>query len=69
MSSADWNIQLANFQPSHHHIVQQSANLADTVVGVLALARMAYDRGDRPNWSMAVPFYGQHPVVNSSIGK
>jgi tRNA threonylcarbamoyl adenosine modification protein YeaZ len=68
-SSADWDTQLAHLNPSHHHIVSGSANLADTVVGVIALARIAYDRGQRPDWAMAVPFYGQHPVVNSSIGK
>ena len=68
-SSADWDTQLARLNPSHQHIVPQSANLADTVVGVLALARIAYDRGDRPDWSMSLPFYGQHPIVNSSIGK
>jgi hypothetical protein len=38
-------------------------------VGVLALARIAYDRGERPDWSTAIPFYGQHPIVTSSIGK
>ena len=68
-SATDWDTQLANFQPLHHHIIPQSANLADTVVGVLALARIAYDRADRPDWSTAIPFYGQHPIVNSSIGK
>jgi tRNA threonylcarbamoyl adenosine modification protein YeaZ len=68
-SSADWDTQLAHVHPSAHHVVAQSANLADTVVGVLALARMAFDRGERPGWSIAVPFYGQHPVINSSIGK
>jgi tRNA threonylcarbamoyl adenosine modification protein YeaZ len=69
LSLADWEAQLAHLNPSYHHTVAQSANLADTVLGVLALARISYDRGDRPQWSMALPFYGQHPVVNSSIGK
>jgi tRNA threonylcarbamoyl adenosine modification protein YeaZ len=68
-SAADWDRQLAKFQPDIHHIIPQSANLADTVAGVLALARIAYDRGERPDWSSAVPFYGQHPIVNSPIGK
>jgi tRNA threonylcarbamoyl adenosine modification protein YeaZ len=68
-SSADWDTRLADLQPAHHHVVPQSANLADTVVGVLALAQIAFDRGDRPDWSMALPFYGQHPVVNLSIVK
>jgi tRNA threonylcarbamoyl adenosine modification protein YeaZ len=69
LSSADWDTQLAHLNPVHHHIVTQSANLADTVAGVLALARIAFDRGERPDWSMALPFYGQHPIINSSIGK
>ncbi len=68
-SATDWDTQLANLQPLHHHIIPQSANLADTVVGVLALAQIAYDRGERPDWSNAIPFYGQHPIVNSSISK
>jgi tRNA threonylcarbamoyl adenosine modification protein YeaZ len=69
MSAADWETRLTELRPSHHHYVPQSANLADTVVGVLALARMAQERGERPHWAMALPFYGQHPVVGSSIGK
>jgi tRNA threonylcarbamoyl adenosine modification protein YeaZ len=68
-SATDWATYLADFNPSHHHVIPQSANLADTVVGVLALARIAYDRGERPDWSTAIPFYGQHPIVTSSIGK
>lgn len=64
-SSADWDAYLADFKPSHHQIIPQSANLADTVVGVLELARIAYDRGERPDWSNAIPFYGQHPIVIS----
>jgi tRNA threonylcarbamoyl adenosine modification protein YeaZ len=68
-SAADWDTQLAVLNPEHHHVIPQSANLADTVVGVQALARIAHDRGERPHWSMALPFYGQHPIVNSSIGK
>ena len=68
-SATDWDTYLADLNPDYHHIIPQSANLADTVVGVLALARISYDRGERPDWSNAIPFYGQHPVVTSSIGK
>jgi tRNA threonylcarbamoyl adenosine modification protein YeaZ len=68
-SSADWDTYLTDLHPSHHHVIPQSANLADTVVGVFALARIAYDRGERPDWSNAIPFYGQHPIVTSSLGK
>jgi tRNA threonylcarbamoyl adenosine modification protein YeaZ len=70
LSSADWDAQLAQINPMHHHVIPQSANLADTVVGVLALARSGFDRGERPHWSTVVPFYGQHPVViNSLVGR
>jgi tRNA threonylcarbamoyl adenosine modification protein YeaZ len=68
-SAADWDTYLTDLNPSYHHVIPQSANLADTVVGVLALARIAYDRGERPDWSNAIPFYGQHPIVTSSIAK
>lgn len=69
LSIADWEDRLAELNPLHHHTVALSANLANTVLGVQALARIAYECGERPPWSLALPFYGQHPVVNSSIGK
>ena len=68
-AAADWDTKLAQVAPTHHHTIPQSANLTDTVVGVLALARSEYDRGERPHWSTALPFYGQHPVVESSLVK
>lgn len=64
-SSADWDRQLEQIQPDYHHTIPQSASLAHTVLGVLALARIAFDRGERPDWSDAIPFYGQHPIVTS----
>jgi tRNA threonylcarbamoyl adenosine modification protein YeaZ len=69
MSAADWETKLAELRPSHHHYVPQSANLADAVMGVFALAQIAQERGERPHWALALPFYGQHPVVGSSIGQ
>jgi tRNA threonylcarbamoyl adenosine modification protein YeaZ len=67
---ADWEARLAQSPPMHHQVVHQSANLADTVAGVIALARNEYDRGERPHWAMALPFYGQHPVLDSAgVGK
>jgi tRNA threonylcarbamoyl adenosine modification protein YeaZ len=62
----DWDTRLAQVQPTQHQVILQAANLTDTVVGVLALARREYDRGERPHWASALPFYGQHPVINSS---
>lgn len=37
-------------------------DLAATVVQVLALAYGRWLRGDRPDWSSVLPYYGQHPV-------
>jgi tRNA threonylcarbamoyl adenosine modification protein YeaZ len=65
LSAADWEDRLAALNPLYHHIIPQSANLADTVVGVQTLAQVASDRGQQPQWSMALPFYGQHPVINT----
>ncbi len=61
--AADCDARLAGYQTTHHIIVPQSANLTDTVGGVLALARSGFDRGERPHWSTALPFYGQHPAI------
>jgi len=33
-----------------------------TAPDLLAIAAAAYRAGDRPPWSTALPFYGQHPV-------
>jgi tRNA threonylcarbamoyl adenosine modification protein YeaZ len=33
-----------------------------TVAGVLYLAQQQWQQGQRPPWSTALPFYGQHPV-------
>jgi tRNA threonylcarbamoyl adenosine modification protein YeaZ len=65
-SSAEWEAKLAEIQPQQHQIVPQSANLADTVSSIWSLARLAYNRGQRPHWSSVLPFYGQHPVVMST---
>jgi tRNA threonylcarbamoyl adenosine modification protein YeaZ len=66
---ADWQRTLARFDLDRQYEVAAAANLADTVAGVFELARMAYARGDRPHWGMAVPFYGQHPIVNNTTKK
>jgi tRNA threonylcarbamoyl adenosine modification protein YeaZ len=66
-SSADWDTELARIKPDRHHIIAQAANLADTVSGVWDLARIAYNQGQRPDWTTALPFYGQHPVFNLPI--
>jgi tRNA threonylcarbamoyl adenosine modification protein YeaZ len=36
--------------------------LGDTVQSILEIAAIAWQQGDRPHWSKALPFYGQHPI-------
>ena len=64
-TAADWDAKVVGFNPTHHQVVPQSANLSDTVTSVLSLAQIAYTQGQRPNWSSVLPYYGQHPVIDS----
>jgi tRNA threonylcarbamoyl adenosine modification protein YeaZ len=65
-SAAEWEAKLVELRPDRHQVIPQSANLSDTVVGTIGLAQIAYSQGQRPHWSTALPFYGQHPVVVKS---
>ncbi|MBL1176521.1 MAG: tRNA (adenosine(37)-N6)-threonylcarbamoyltransferase complex dimerization subunit type 1 TsaB [Pantanalinema sp. GBBB05] len=61
MSLADWQQTLANWSKPYY-LTQISGGLGDSVSSVLALAFAEWQQGKRPNWSEALPFYGQHPV-------
>jgi tRNA threonylcarbamoyl adenosine modification protein YeaZ len=63
-SIGEWEAKLAEFAPSYHHQIDRAANLAGTVEGVWKLAQIAYNRFERPDWSLALPFYGQHPIFH-----
>jgi tRNA threonylcarbamoyl adenosine modification protein YeaZ len=65
-SGTDWNDKLNRTNPDRHIVITQSANLSATVEGVLTLAQIAYSQGQRPHWSTALPFYGQHPIIGKS---
>jgi tRNA A37 threonylcarbamoyladenosine modification protein TsaB len=65
-TAADWEAKLVDLHPAHHQVITQSANLSATVVGAIGLAQIAYSQGQRPHWSTALPFYGQHPVIVKS---
>lgn len=64
LSSAAWAELLVQFDPAYHHQLDRAANLSATVEGVWDLARIANRCGQRPDWSLALPFYGQHPVFH-----
>ncbi|WOD41334.1 tRNA (adenosine(37)-N6)-threonylcarbamoyltransferase complex dimerization subunit type 1 TsaB [Nodosilinea sp. E11] len=60
-SPEDWEAALN----AHPHPLARAAagdDLAATVVQVLELAQGGWARGDRPDWSTVLPYYGQHPV-------
>ncbi|WP_204106782.1 MULTISPECIES: tRNA (adenosine(37)-N6)-threonylcarbamoyltransferase complex dimerization subunit type 1 TsaB [Spirulina sp. CCY15215] len=43
-------------------LLQVPLDLGQTANSILELAALAWKQGDRPHWSQALPFYGQHPV-------
>ncbi|MEP0900600.1 tRNA (adenosine(37)-N6)-threonylcarbamoyltransferase complex dimerization subunit type 1 TsaB [Leptolyngbya subtilissima AS-A7] len=61
LKAAAWEQVLASYPQSLHRAIAGD-DLAATVVQVLALAHGRWLRGDRPNWSSVMPYYGQHPV-------
>ncbi|MFE4105402.1 tRNA (adenosine(37)-N6)-threonylcarbamoyltransferase complex dimerization subunit type 1 TsaB [Almyronema epifaneia] len=63
MPLADWQSKLAVW-PQPYRLVLAEGNLADSVSAVLNLAYQSWQQGDRPDWSAALPYYGQHPVKN-----
>jgi len=61
LSPDRWQQTLATW-PDPYTLIQTEGNLGHTVTGVFTLAATAWQQGQRPHWSTAVPFYGQHPV-------
>ncbi|MDF5716157.1 MAG: tRNA (adenosine(37)-N6)-threonylcarbamoyltransferase complex dimerization subunit type 1 TsaB [Rhizonema sp. NSF051] len=56
-----WQEKLANLETSYQ-LIEAKSGLAATVTSVLDLAYLEWQQGKRPDWSQALPFYGQHPV-------
>ncbi|HEY9798932.1 MAG TPA: tRNA (adenosine(37)-N6)-threonylcarbamoyltransferase complex dimerization subunit type 1 TsaB [Leptolyngbyaceae cyanobacterium] len=56
-----WQETLANWQ-DEYELVEAKSSLAATVTSILQLAYLEWQQGKRPNWSEALPYYGQHPV-------
>lgn len=60
---SEWaNIVSTWKQPIREVATAAGGGIADSVTGVMALAMSRWERGDRPEWSSVMPFYGQHPV-------
>jgi tRNA threonylcarbamoyl adenosine modification protein YeaZ len=62
MSLAIWEQTLAGWN-SPYHLIQAEGGLGSSVSSVLAIAHQQWQQGQRPHWSVALPFYGQHPVA------
>ncbi|MBH8571956.1 tRNA (adenosine(37)-N6)-threonylcarbamoyltransferase complex dimerization subunit type 1 TsaB [Nostocaceae cyanobacterium CENA369] len=56
-----WQETLANWN-TDYQLVEAKSSLAATVTRILELAYLEWQQGKRPNWSEALPYYGQHPV-------
>ncbi|MEH2324876.1 MAG: tRNA (adenosine(37)-N6)-threonylcarbamoyltransferase complex dimerization subunit type 1 TsaB [Nostoc sp.] len=56
-----WQETLANWN-TNYQLIQAQSGLAATVTSILELANLDWQEGKFPNWSEALPYYGQHPV-------
>lgn len=56
-----WQETLANWN-TNYQLIQAQSGLAATVTSILELANLDWQEGKCPNWSEALPYYGQHPV-------
>jgi tRNA threonylcarbamoyl adenosine modification protein YeaZ len=60
MSEAQWVQSLE--QQTIDHRIEADSNQGQFVERVLAIAFQRWQKGERPDWSEALPYYGQHPV-------
>ncbi len=61
LSPAQWQQTLADWDRPYR-LIPAPVGLGSTATGILALSHQAWQQGDRPHWSEALPFYGQSPV-------
>jgi tRNA threonylcarbamoyl adenosine modification protein YeaZ len=62
-----WREKLEKY-PTPYQLIQAPSALGASVSSLLELAYLDYQKGLRPHWSQAIPFYGQHPVENKTTG-
>ncbi|MBD2497589.1 tRNA (adenosine(37)-N6)-threonylcarbamoyltransferase complex dimerization subunit type 1 TsaB [Nostoc sp. FACHB-280] len=56
-----WQETLANCN-TEYQLIPAISGLAATVTNILELSYLEWRQGKRPQWSAALPYYGQHPV-------
>ena len=60
MTPQQWAKSLEQYSVNHQ--VEAEPNQGQFVEGVYAIALQRWQTGERPHWSEALPYYGQHPV-------
>jgi hypothetical protein len=60
MTLPQWEASLKPHSLTHR--IEAESNQGQCVDGILAIALKRWQKGERPHWSEALPFYGQHPV-------
>ncbi len=59
----EWNQVLAHWEkPLVNVTTEVGQGIAGSVTGVMTVACVRWERGDRSKWESVLPFYGQHPV-------
>lgn len=61
LTTEAWQQKLASWSTSYQ-VIYAPTNLGSSVSSLLELAYLDWQQGKRPDWSEALPFYGQHPV-------
>lgn len=61
LTLADWQSVLAQWD-RFYHLVELDEGTSSSATSILEISYESWRQGDRPHWSEALPFYGQHPV-------
>jgi tRNA A37 threonylcarbamoyladenosine modification protein TsaB len=61
MTAESWQEKLESWENSYQ-LIEVASELGWSVSSVLELAYLEWKQGSRPDWSGALPYYGQHPV-------
>ena len=61
MTAESWQEKLESWENSYQ-LIEVGSELGSSVSSVMELAYLEWKQGSRPDWSGALPFYGQHPV-------
>ena len=61
MTPETWQ-QTLNSWSTEYQLIKAEGGLGGSVTSLLELAYIDWQQGKRPDWSEALPFYGQHPV-------